>query len=67
MTNTQSTYPILLIDTEQNICKLVYKSLVRNKIPKTPNRAMTNGSRYLHVHRHSQLTQSFVLFNTNTY
>ena len=36
MTYTQPTYPISLIDTEQKICKLVYK----NKIPKSPNRAM---------------------------
>ena len=42
MTYTQSTYPISLIDTEQKICKLVYKTFVKNKIPKSPNRAMTH-------------------------
>ena len=42
MTYTQPTYPISLIDTEQKICKLVYKTLVKNKIPKSPNRAMTH-------------------------
>jgi len=33
MTYTQPTYPISLKDTEQKICKLVYKTLVKNKIP----------------------------------
>jgi len=42
MTYTQPTYPISLIDTEQMICKLVYKTLVKNKIPKPPIRAMTH-------------------------
>ena len=37
MTYTQPTYPISFIDTEQKICKLVYKTLVKNKIPKSPN------------------------------
>ena len=78
MTYTQPTYTFSLIDTEQKICKLIYKTLVKNKIPKSPNRAMTHWqhtfddmelqwSRYLHVYIHSQLTQSFVLYNTNTY
>ena len=42
MTYTQPTYPISLIDTEQKICKLVYKSLVKNKIQKSQNRAKTH-------------------------
>ena len=42
MTYTQPTYRIPLIDTEQKICKLVYKTLVKNKIPKSSNRAMTH-------------------------
>ena len=42
MTYTQPTYPISLIDTEQKICKLVYKSLGKNKIQKSQNRAMTH-------------------------
>ena len=40
MTYTQPTYPISLIDTEQKICKRVFKTLVKNKIPKPPNKAM---------------------------
>jgi len=35
----QPTYPISLIDTDQKICKLVYKTLVTNKIQKSPTRA----------------------------
>jgi len=31
MTYTQPTYPISLIDTEQKIRKIVYKTLVKNK------------------------------------
>ena len=41
MTYTQPTCPISLIDTDQKVCKLGYKTLVKNKIPKSPNRAMT--------------------------
>ena len=57
--NTPPTYPSSSIDTEQKICKLVYKTLVKNKVQNSPNIVMT--------HWHSQLIQSFVLFNTNTY
>jgi len=37
MTYTQPTYPISLIDTERMICKLVYKTLVKNT--KTTNQS----------------------------
>ena len=42
MTYTQPTYPISLIDTEQKIRKIVYKTLVKNKMPESPNREMTH-------------------------
>jgi len=42
MTYTQPTYPISLIDTEQKIRKIVYKILVKNKIPESANREMTH-------------------------
>jgi len=38
---TQPIYPFSLKDTEQKICKLVYKALVKNKTKqKSPNRTM---------------------------
>ena len=42
MTYTQPTCTFSLIDTEQKIFKLIYKTLVKNKIPKSPNRTMTH-------------------------
>ena len=38
---TQPIYPFSLKDTEQKICKLVYKALVKNKTKQnSPNRTM---------------------------
>ena len=65
-------------DTEQKICKLVYKTLVKNKIPTSPNRAMTHWQdtfdekelqwKQIFTCPYTlTIDKIFVLFNTNTY